>query len=94
MVARCRGLLADDGEFEALFREALEGGGALDDAFGLARTRLCLGERLRRAGRKVDARRELRSALELFEAIEKDLYRFPAIDPASFRRRVEEAFGR
>ena len=69
MVARCRGLLADDGEFEGHFREALEGGEALDDAFGVARTRLCLGERLRRAGRKVDARRELGRALEFFEAV-------------------------
>jgi hypothetical protein len=31
--------------------------------------------------------------LELFAAIEANLYRFPAIDPPSFRRRVEEAFG-
>jgi len=28
--------------------------------------------------------------LDLFEAIEPDLYRYPAIDPASFRRAVEE----
>jgi hypothetical protein len=27
--------------------------------------------------------------LEYFAAIESDLYRFPAIDPASFRRAVE-----
>jgi hypothetical protein len=30
-------------------------------------------------------------ALELFDAIEDQLYRFPSIDPASFRRRVEAA---
>jgi hypothetical protein len=36
---------------------------------------------------------EARKAIGLFETIEKDLYRFPAIDPASFRRRVEDAFG-
>jgi hypothetical protein len=30
-------------------------------------------------------------AMELFEAIEDRLYRFPSIDPASFRRRVKEA---
>jgi hypothetical protein len=29
-------------------------------------------------------------ARELFEAIEGQLYRFPSIDPASFRRRVDE----
>lgn len=28
-----------------------------------------------------------------FEVIESDLYRFPAIDPASFRKSVEELFG-
>lgn len=28
---------------------------------------------------------------ELFEAIEPELYRYPAIDPASFRRRLDEA---
>jgi hypothetical protein len=28
-----------------------------------------------------------------FEAIESELYRFPAIDPGSFRRSVEELFG-
>ena len=31
-------------------------------------------------------------ARELFAAIEDKLYRFPAIDPGAFRRRVEEAF--
>lgn len=33
-------------------------------------------------------------AMELFDAIEPQLYRFPSIDPPSFRRRVEEALGR
>jgi hypothetical protein len=31
-------------------------------------------------------------ALIQFEAIEPDLYRFPAIDPISFRRAVERSF--
>jgi hypothetical protein len=31
-------------------------------------------------------------ALDYFERMEPDLYRFPAIDPPSFRRAVEEAF--
>ena len=34
-----------------------------------------------------------RSALEYFARIEPDLFRFPAIDPPSFRRAVEEVFG-
>ena len=35
---------------------------------------------------------EPRKAMELFDAIEDQLYRFPSIDPASFRRRVEAVF--
>lgn len=31
-------------------------------------------------------------ALELYESIEPDLFRYPAIDPPSFRARVEAAF--
>lgn len=31
-------------------------------------------------------------AIAQFEAIESELYRFPAIDPDSFRRSVEELF--
>jgi hypothetical protein len=34
-----------------------------------------------------------RDALAQFETIEPELYRFPAIDPPSFRRSVEELFG-
>ena len=33
-------------------------------------------------------------ALDLFAAIEPDLFRYPAIDPPTFRRKVEAAFGR
>jgi hypothetical protein len=31
---------------------------------------------------------------QLFGLIEPNLYRYPALDPASFRRAVEEALGR
>lgn len=34
------------------------------------------------------------AALSYFEEIEAELYRYPAIDPRAFRRRVNEAFGR
>jgi hypothetical protein len=32
-------------------------------------------------------------ALAYFEEIERELFRFPAVDPRAFRRRVEKAFG-
>lgn len=45
--------------------------------------------------REMIARRlvEPAKALELFRAIEPALYRYPAIDPADFARRVGDAFG-
>ena len=61
VTARCAGLLASDDDFEAPFAEALDLHPA-HDAFGLARTQLCFGERLRRTGRRVDARVQLRGA--------------------------------
>ena len=65
LAARCRALLADPDRFEqayALHERA-------QSPFALARTRLCHGERLRRAGRRVEAREQLRPALETFERI-------------------------
>ncbi len=63
---RCRGMLAPDDAFEALFAEAL----ALQDPdvrpFERARTLLCLGERRRRARRARDAREALAEALGVF----------------------------
>ncbi|HET8653819.1 MAG TPA: AAA family ATPase [Gaiellaceae bacterium] len=64
---RCRGLVVDaDAAAEAAFREALR----LHESAGIferARTELCFGERLRRQGRRRDARRYLGGALEAFE---------------------------
>jgi DNA-binding CsgD family transcriptional regulator/tetratricopeptide (TPR) repeat protein len=68
LAARCKGLLAGEDAFEQAFREALELH-AEHDAFGLARTRLCYGERLRRAGRRIDARPQLRAAHDEFERL-------------------------
>jgi DNA-binding CsgD family transcriptional regulator len=67
---RSRGLLAGDDEYEQHFREALRLQLSIGEVFGAARTRFCLGERLRRAGRRIDARRELRAALAAFEQLE------------------------
>ena len=66
---RCRGLLAEGDGFEAHFAAALELHVQAQSPFALARTRLCYGERLRRAGRRVEAREQLRAALETFERV-------------------------
>jgi DNA-binding CsgD family transcriptional regulator len=65
--ARARALLAADDEFEQRFEEAFALHERSDDRWALARTQLALGERLRRSGRRVDAREQLRLALETFE---------------------------
>jgi DNA-binding CsgD family transcriptional regulator len=72
--ARGRGLLAPDDEFEAIFEEALTEHERSDDRWALARTRLCYGERLRRAARRVDARGQLTLALESFEDMGADAW--------------------
>ena len=67
--ARCRGLLAEDGTLEARFVEALDYHALTPDTFEEGRTRLCFGERLRRAKRRVRAREQLRSALAIFDEL-------------------------
>jgi DNA-binding CsgD family transcriptional regulator len=67
IIARCHGLVAGDDEFEQHFVESLEAHPEGEDVFGRARTQLCFGERLRRAKRRVEAREQLRAALETFE---------------------------
>jgi DNA-binding SARP family transcriptional activator len=66
---RCRGLLAGEDEFEAHFARALDGGEHPDEPFQRARTLLCLGQRLRGAGRRGAARERLGSALDTFERL-------------------------
>ncbi|MFB6391765.1 LuxR C-terminal-related transcriptional regulator [Polymorphospora lycopeni] len=68
--ARCAGLLADEDGYEAEFRRALALHETLPDAYALARTRLSFGERLRRGGRKLAAREQLRRAHEIFDRLE------------------------
>lgn len=65
--ARCRGLLAEDGEQEACFAAALEHLEAAASPFEVARVHLCDGERLRRAGRRTEARAALRRAIRGFD---------------------------
>lgn len=66
---RCHALLADPDQFDALFDEAIRLFTRIGDSFECARTRLCYGERLRRANRRRDARSELGAALDTFEQL-------------------------
>jgi DNA-binding CsgD family transcriptional regulator len=66
---RTRGLLAPDAELEREFDAAIELHGMTPDVFETARTRLAYGARLRRAGRRVRAREELRAAIEAFDSL-------------------------
>ena len=65
---RCRAIVADEPQFDAQFVRALELHGSAWP-FARARTQLCYGERLRRAGRRTDARVQLSAALDTFERL-------------------------
>ena len=66
---RCRALMADADDCDDLFAESLRLFDRLGDVFEGARTRLCYGERLRRANRRRDARLQLADALDAFEQL-------------------------
>jgi len=68
-VARCRGIVAGDNDFAAHFRYALERHDADPFPFERARTELCFGERLRRAGERTAAQEQLSSAATTFAAL-------------------------
>ena len=70
VAARCRAFLAPEAALDAAFGTALALHEADPSPFERARTDLCYGERLRRAGRRRDARDPLRSGLATFERIE------------------------
>ena len=69
LAERCRGLLADADRMDAHFLNALALHQLTESPFALARTHLCYGERLRRAGKRVEAREQLREALDRFEQL-------------------------
>lgn len=68
-LARSQGLIAGDHEFESHFTRALESGLRVEEPFERARTELCFGQRLRRAGRRQQARAHLTAALATFERL-------------------------
>jgi DNA-binding CsgD family transcriptional regulator len=67
--ARGRALLSEGDAAERLYREAIDRLARTRLQPDLARARLLYGEWLRRASRRVDARAQVRSAFELFQAI-------------------------
>ncbi len=68
-LARCRGLVAGPEAFSAHFDEALALHALTPDGFEQARTHLCHGEQLRRTRRRVQAREELRRAVDMFDEL-------------------------
>jgi DNA-binding NarL/FixJ family response regulator len=66
---RYEAMLASESEFDERFRSALELHAAAQIPLAEARTRLCYGERLRRARRRRDARDQLRAAITTFDEL-------------------------
>lgn len=72
LALRCAALLAPDEAAGAHYADAIKLHQSAGRSFDLARTELLYGEWLRRALRRVDARIQLRSALQTFELLGAD----------------------
>jgi DNA-binding CsgD family transcriptional regulator len=70
--ARSRALVEEGEQADELHRQAIEWLGQCRMAAHLARARLSYGEWLRRQGRRVDARRQLRGAYDVFASMGAD----------------------
>ncbi len=70
--ARCRGLLAAEGESDRHFETALALHGQTPDAFEAGRTHLTHGARLRRERQRLRARTQLRAAVDVFDRLGAD----------------------
>ena len=70
--ARCRGLVAAEGESDPHFETALALHAQTPDAFETARTHLAYGARLRRERQRVRAREQLRASIDVFDRLGAD----------------------
>jgi DNA-binding CsgD family transcriptional regulator len=71
---RCRALVADPADAEELYRQAIDHLARTSFRTEVARARLLYGEWLRRRGRRLDARAELRTAHRMFTEIGMDAF--------------------
>ena len=74
LLARARALLAPRSDAEVLYRSAIDHLGHSGVVTDLARSRLLYGEWLRRARQRLDAREQLRAALEMFTSIRAEAF--------------------
>lgn len=71
---RGRGMLADADDYMPYFEESLDVGEELGSPPEIARTRLCLAERLRQSNQRATAREHLRLAVDVFDGLGADYW--------------------